>query len=758
MKKRKKIIDGIVANNKPKIKKQETRIDWKPMAWGVLEYLDAVVIKFGDLSEKLILDINNIYYEKKSFLQGIDWGRYFGYARKTSEFVLDKAKIDIDVEKTVSKIDFDKAYWKYKNFVFALIVIAVSTFLSLGSWVVVSQIFQIQEGVVSAAGGGMDNVRSGVDLMKSEDFAGAAIKFSDAIEDFELIEDEIIKTGHSDLFLQQSLVGEEVDEITAMIDGVLSMTRGAKFLALSLDEIKMIDPDESFSGLFFGMILGVEKNDQFFGQLSRAGEYLSISSSELNNAIEKLEEVNVDLLPNDYQQIYDESMKDVPRYLKILRGVNVLVSDSGVFLGENVPAKYLLLFQNTNEVRPTGGFIGSYGIMTMLDGKMESLEFDDVYNPDGQLLEEITPPYPIWLMSDQWGMRDSNWSPDFPQAADQAVRMFEKGGGYSVDGVIAFTPKIIEKLLELTGPIEMEEYDVILTASNFVDEAQREIEIDRDADFDKPKQILADMLPKLMEELGELEENKKKDLWQAFLDLLSQKDVMVFMYDDEVEDVLKEVGWGGEIEQTKVDEDYLYMVHANIGGRKSDAFIKESVIHEVNIDENGSIIVDLEIVRKNIDDWTWPNYPNFDYLRVYVPEGSELLEVDGFVDSDGMHISDENVIDFDSSHGEAGLSNTKSYVEDGKQVFANWIVTDPYEATRVRYKYKLPFKLSSWSKDGYDLYLQHQPGRDNIDYRMIVDSGNFDIFSVNEGTIDQEGKLVISTDMNKDMELEIKFK
>ncbi len=41
---------------------------------------------------------------------------------------------------------------------------------------------------------------------------------------------------------------------------------------------------------------------------------------------------------------------------------------------------------------------------------------------------------------DLWVFRDSNWSPDFPTAARQAVALYRPGQPVSVDGVVALGP------------------------------------------------------------------------------------------------------------------------------------------------------------------------------------------------------------------------------------------------------------------------------------------------------------------------------
>ncbi|MBU0648319.1 DUF4012 domain-containing protein, partial [Patescibacteria group bacterium] len=397
-----------------------------------------------------------------------------------------------------------------------------------------------------------------------------------------------------------------------------------------------------------------------------------------------------------------------------------------------------------------GGFIGSYGIAEFDEGKMQEIYFDDIYNPDGQMLEKITPPYPIIMMTKYWGMRDSNWSPDFAISADQAVRMYEKEGGYTVDGVIGFTPEVVVRFLELTGPVEMEEYGVVLDSENFTEAVQKKIELDKSGDESSPKKILSDLLPILIDRMQSLSEEQKKQFWQIILDLLNEKHVMFFSYEQQVQDMIEKIGWAGEMKDVDKGVDYLSMIHANIGGRKSDLFMKEAVRHEVNITKNGEVVEDIEITRRNIEGLTWPNYTNYDYLRVYVPLGSELLSVDGFADPEGIVIGKDGVLEYDESFGEAGLGNTKVYEENGKTVFANWIVTYPYDASTVKYTYKLPFKVG----DKYNLYVQKQSGRLDLDYMFKMDKKNV-ISDSNVDFVIEDDWYAYKSNLAKDETIEI---
>ena len=602
---------------------------------------------------------------------------------------------------------FEMRSFFVKNYSYLIVAVLLIGFVSLTTY----NLWGVKNRVVSAAENGADRMKMGVEEMKKENFSQAVEDFAVANNEFLKIKRELNRAGQDSNFMSKSLPKDEYENVTRAVDGLIAMSRGAKLLALGLQEITVY-ANGDFSGLVVGILTNKDGSENILPVVDKAGDYFAKSTLELENGITLFRQIDENRVPDEYKKWFDLIKKDSPRYLSLLTGVNSFFGDLDTLLGRDVPVNYLLLFQNYNEIRPTGGFIGSYGLAEFRGGKMTELGFDDIYNPDGQMLEKIDPPYPISMMTKYWEMRDSNWYPDFPSTAKNAVKMYEKEGGFTVDGVIAFTPEVVSRFLALTGPVEMPGYGTTLDEQNFTQEIQKKVELDYDRVENKPKKILGDLLPVLIDRLANLPVEKKEGFWQTMLDLLSEKHILVFSFNPEIEKLIMDIGWAGEMKTISSNQDYLNLIHANIGGRKSDLFIREAIKHTVSIDSEGNIVVDLEITRKNTEDWSWPNYSNYDYLRVYVPEGSELLAVDGFVNPEGMIIGEGDVISYDQKSGEAGLGNTKVTVENGKTVFSNWMVTDPWSASVARYQYRLPFKAG----EKYSLYYQKQSGRKEIDY------------------------------------------
>ena len=487
----------------------------------------------------------------------------------------------------------------------------------------------------------------------------------------------------------------------------------------------------------------------------------------LNNAQKNIEEVNISYIPEDLREKMEMAKSQLPA---ISKNFNNLSNDFPVIakiLGSERPQEYLLLFQNSSEMRATGGFVGSYGILDIEDGKIKNLFIDGIFNPDGQLTEKIVPPIPIQKISDAWSMHDANWFIDFPTSAKKVALFYEKTGGPTVDGVIAITPKVLEKMLEVTGPIEMSEYNIVIDKNNFLTETQLQVEELYDKEENKPKQILADLAPKIIDELFDTEALSSEKKAQRYLDIINileesfkEKHILFYHRDSEINDMIIKRGWGGQILDS--NGDYLSVAHSNINGYKTDAVIDEKIIHNSEISSDGSVVDTVRIIRKHTggeSDYDWYNRVNCDYMRVLVPLGSVLLEARGHtwqdyeppvdysdfkIDPDVKKIEDTIKIDPDSG--------TQIFEESGKTVFGNWVYVSPGETVEVFYKYKLPYKINftDFTKpaDKYSVLVQKQPGSSDVEFSgsiklpqewdVIWNSENLLFGNLNEMVIDSD--------------------
>ncbi|MFJ6003487.1 DUF4012 domain-containing protein [Arthrobacter sp. NPDC092385] len=127
-------------------------------------------------------------------------------------------------------------------------------------------------------------------------------------------------------------------------------------------------------------------------------------------------------------------------------------------LGADGPRNYLVLVQNSAEVRATGGISGALAVLTVEDGRI-ALTDQGSASELGRFTPSVTVDAEQELIySYRMGtfMQSVNLTPDFPTAASTAQRMWqERHPGSRIDGVIALDPVVLANILGATGPVEL---------------------------------------------------------------------------------------------------------------------------------------------------------------------------------------------------------------------------------------------------------------------------------------------------------------
>ncbi len=448
-------------------------------------------------------------------------------------------------------------------------------------------------------------------------------------------------------------------------------------------------------------------DDSFLSPADRVhqlGESLQTALPLLNNAREDLDKVSIDVIPEEFKS---KSMAVVGLLDRVIEGVESSETATSVLediLGRTSPRKFLLVFQNNTEIRPTGGFMGSFAEVDTDDGEVKNLWMPGAgsYELQGALRATLIPPEPLQLITDHWQFHDSNWFPDFPTSARKIMWFYEKAGGPTVDGVIALTTSVVEKILEATGPIDMPEYGKVITADNFWLETQKAVELEYDKEANKPKQFLADLAPKLLEKLQSKDPKMFFRLANALHEAIQEKHFQIYLRDQATEDKIMHLGWAGSLKQTSGD--MLAVINTNVAGGKTDAVVGEHIRHSADINSDGKITVTVEVTRTHhgVKGELFRGVRNVDYVRIYTPLGSRLISTEGFKKPDpdlfksvaANAVPDTDLAAMDASAVDDSASGTRTYEESGYTVFGNWAMVDPGRSVTYKLVYELPFSVS----------------------------------------------------------------
>ncbi len=416
------------------------------------------------------------------------------------------------------------------------------------------------------------------------------------------------------------------------------------------------------------------------------------------------------ILPAKFRENYDTVTKRLDDLVVVLNELKERVPAIMNMLGDRYPHRYMVLFQNNTESRPTGGFIGSFLIVDVNDGYITKADFHDVYDFDGQLNEHIPAPEEISELTTNWRLRDSNYSPDFEVSAKKAMWFLEKEGGPGVDTVIAINQSLLADLLAITGPIEIEGLDAPLSSTNYNTVLTYIVESKLEGET-TPKKVLDRVIPAMQEKLTD--EALFKNILAVIQKEVKHKNILAYSKNIHTQKFFEEVGVSGKITQTPADEDYFTLNAINIGGNKSDLYMNTSIIHETFIQKDGTVSDVASIKREHT--WnpnvilTWRDQLNpFGYsdlpdwlqnilgrgnnksvMKVFVPAGSELTDVIGIE-------KDQVTVGFDE------LLN--------KTYFYFTVEVAPQSESQITLTYALPFKLDLGTADEYRLTVQKQPG------------------------------------------------
>ena len=367
--------------------------------------------------------------------------------------------------------------------------------------------------------------------------------------------------------------------------------------------------------------------------LDQAYSDLSFVDSELQSG----RELNLDLTTSLVQK-FQTLTRDMPMIRQKINQVRSILPLIPSFIAQDSKKTYLLLFQNSAELRPTGGFIGSYGLLTFEKGKLLDFSVEDIYSADGQLKGYVEPPEPIkeFLGQSTWFFRDSNWNPDFIVSAQRAEWFLNKTTSRNVDGVIAVNLPAVKELLKATGTITLPDYNEEVTSDNLFERAEYHSEIDFFPGSTQKKDFLGALSREIFTKAQNSSASDLLKFSQALETSLTQKQLLIFLHDPQSQQILLDQNWAGTIydpnletiDNRPVTTDYTYLVDANLGVNKANYFLHRKLQHQLTILKNKELLAVSTLTLDNQSPAdAWPGGIYRSYLRDYLPKNSKVISV-----------------------------------------------------------------------------------------------------------------------------------
>ena len=372
-------------------------------------------------------------------------------------------------------------------------------------------------------------------------------------------------------------------------------------------------------------------------------------------------------------------------------------------LGALEPRTYLILVQNDDELRPTGGFVTGVAQVVVEAGRVVELTFEDSYAVDDLSRPYPEPPQPLReiMGADLWMFRDSNWHPDFPASAQVALELYQLRQDVEVDGVFALDQQALRLFVTALQPLDVWEYPEPLTGDNVIQAVRESWAPLEDEGFTQEwwrrrkefmGRLLTAAVQRLQDEPGRV---NLMELGWAALRALEQRHVFAYVLESgPTADVLHQAGWDGAL--VDAPGDYLMVVDANLGFNKVNPFVTESISYTVNLRDLTRPQATLTLLHGHTAPGTArpcshePRYDMtyeqmmhrcyWDYVRVYVPRESRLLEATPHPVPGSMLLR---------GAGRTGQAEVLSD-EGGRSVFATFLLLGPGEEAETVFVYDLP--------------------------------------------------------------------
>ncbi len=495
------------------------------------------------------------------------------------------------------------------------------------------------------------------------------------------------------------------------------------------------------------------KEINFIDELRKEEENLAVFNNDLGIVIARLND-DYSWLPLQLRLSLQKKAQEL-RVVKeqigfISKGIKLFPEMLGL---DGIKREYMVLLQNETELRATGGFIGSYGILSFQNGRLLSFDIQDIYEADGQMKGHVEPPIEIknHLGEANWFMRDANWNPNFIKTSGNIQWFLEKEVNQKVNGVIGVNLAVAKSILGVVGEVYVPNFNTKINKDNLYQEAEFYSENKFFPGSIQKASFLGTLGNQLFEEIKELKVKQQMNLAVALIDLLEKNEIQLAFNNKEAAEITNNLAWDGSIYQGKCARencfsDYLFVVESNFGVNKSNYFLHrnmEQLIKVSNTSIDRVLKVNYENTAKN-NNLPGGDYKN--YIRIYLPADVNLSQIT---------LTDTNNNGLKKNY----MSNEITIKDvDGKKE-VGFLVTVPVLTKKtLEVSYSSENKVTDGDKFSYLNYIQKQSG--------FGDTGLVTLISFPDGwqPIQVEpqasmvgGKLLFNQKLDKDIKMGVEL-
>ncbi len=530
-------------------------------------------------------------------------------------------------------------------------------------------------------------------------------------------------------------VGKRVAQAGRLIHAGKEVTRSLSSVMLIGDDVlRLAGLDENYlQQVEIGKAPHVSFSDLSSGtkktildRLQASSKDLFVISKQLDVIQSELNDLSLEESTLPYLGELNSIQTELSQLESALNKLSLLAHVLPAFSGLDESQTYLVLFLNNTELRPGGGFIGTYGLMDIQNGDLLNLETEDVYTLDDAaaefVVQEAPSPLKKYNNAEKWFFRDGNWSPDFAASSEKVIEQFifesksldeetraKIATAESVDGVIGFTTTFASELLDITGPVAVGAQ--VFTAANVTDKLEYQVEYgfkDQGIPVSQRKEVLSDLVERMIDKLFAMPLDSWSEVLAVSEKSFKTKQLLLYHTDKSIQNVLAQVGWGGVLKYKTADAQMV--VDANLASLKSDPVVKRNITYEILENTSGDMIGRTSIKYSHTGNFDWKTSRYRTYTRLFVPQGSKLVRVTG------SKLNDKT----QNPNNLAGPVDV--YDEMDFTVFGAFTSVEPGKTQTLVFEYELAGGVNKAIKKGdYDLTVFKQPGAQ--DYSLTVDLG-----------------------------------
>ncbi len=437
-------------------------------------------------------------------------------------------------------------------------------------------------------------------------------------------------------------------------------------------------------------------------------------------------------------------------------------------LGFEGKRTYLVLFQNNMELRPGGGFIGSYGILKIENGVVKDFSVRDVYDADGKLTVHVEPPYGLrrYLGANHWFLRDSNFAIDFPHDAQQAATFLNLETGEKVDGVFGMDTTFLKNVLSALGQVDVPDYKETVTADNFYMRTQMHVENNFFPGSTQKKDFLGSLLTAMETRLADHTNVKYDALLTKIGESLLGKHLFFVSSDAAIQKLftvnnLSSSLWDGREKGKNTYLDFFGVVDANVGLNKANYYLTRSIDQKSILDATGTLTTTATVVYTNNSKKDSPfggDYKN--YVRFVLPPSAVLqsISIDDTKQDITNAVTDPAIFTANSFVPPKGLE-VETGQEEGKQTVGFLLLAPTGSSKKVDITYNVVNAISPGASTfTYDLWVFKQPGTEDDSYSYSLSyPSDYQPIKLDTRLGNVGGKLVYSGTISEDTNLKVEF-